>query len=226
MKILLIDGDSKLEFLLAALKAKGHELTVIDPDRRRCLKLADAFDVVAVCGDGTKKRTLANAGADQMDAVIALDDRDSVNLVACELAKKHFHVGLAYASVNNPQNVRLFKLLGVDKCVSTVDWIADQVEQDSLEDNIKKYLPIENGKVVICEAVLDEKSPALDKKLWELGFPPQSIVGCVIRGNDTIIPQGNTQLSAGDKIVLISTAQKVDEALALLSGGRKRKKTG
>ncbi|NLJ31529.1 MAG: TrkA family potassium uptake protein [Clostridiales bacterium] len=226
MKILLINGNDKADFLISALKAKGHTITVVDPDYSRCRALADTFEVTAFCGDGTKEVTLAKAGAEQADAVVALDVRDSVNLVACELAKNRFHVRLTYASVNNPKNVAVFKQLGVDKCVSEVDWIVNQVEQDSLEDNIKKYLPIENGRIVICEAVIGDRSPALNQKLWEIGFPPQSIVSCIIRGEETIIPQGSTQLAAGDKIVLISSSRKIDEALSLLSGGKPRKKTG
>lgn len=226
MNILLVNGWEKSGFLLAALKAGGHRPVVVDPDYDRCRALADTYEVPAFCGDGTKEQTLEKAGAGRMDAVIALDERDSANLVTCQLAKSRFHVKFAYTAVNNPKNAEIFKRLGVDHCASTVDWIADQVEQDSLEDNIKKYLPVENGKVVLCEAVLDERSSARDKKLWEIGFPSQSIVGCIIRGNETIIPQGSTQLRAGDKIILISSSQKADEALALLSEKSEQKTTG
>jgi trk system potassium uptake protein len=221
MNILLTNGNQKAGFLAEILQAKGHSLTVIDPDPERCRMFAGTYGVMTVCGDGTQARTLQNARAGQMDAVIAMDERDPVNLIVCELAKKRFRVRYAYAVVNDPQNIELFKKLGVDKYVNATRLLADFVEQDSLENNIKKYLPIENGKVVLCEIVLDERSPALNQKLWEIGFPPQSIVSCLIRGEETIIPQGNTELAAGDKIILISSSNVMNEALYLLDGIRR-----
>lgn len=217
MNILLINGNRQAEYLIAVLQAKGHIVTVIDPIYSRCQQLADAYEIPAICGDGTKERTLEKAGAGQANAVVALDSHDQVNLIACQTAKKRFHVPLAYASVNNPENVKTFKKLGIQKCVCTADWIMEQVEQDSLKDNLKKCLPIEDGKVVICEVILKERSPALHKKLWEIGFPPQSVISCILRENEAIIPQGNTELEAGDKAILISSSQRVQETLTLLS---------
>lgn len=81
---------------------------------------------------------------------------------------------------------------------------------------------MENGKVVICEIELDDKSPVLNKKLWEIGFPKDSIVGCIIRAEQTIIPQGNTELNKGDKVILLSSPEALEKINLLLSGGQSK----
>ena len=217
MNILLVEGNQKTRFLIKILKDNNHHVTVIGQDYSWCKTLSDTFEITAICGDGTKSYILKDAQADKMDVVIALGDEDSANLIVCELAKTQFHVKNVYAAINDPKNAHLFKKLGVDKCVSTVQLFAEIIERASIEDNIKKYLPIENGQIVICEVILDEKSPVLNKKLWEIGFPPQSMISCIIRGDQPIIPQGSTQLAAGDKAIVISSSDVVNQVLSILT---------
>lgn len=220
MKILLVNGEQKTEYLIKSLTAAGHRVTAVERDYERCKRLADTFEIVAVCGDGTEPRVLKDAQAGGMDAVVALSDSDAANLLTCELAKKVFHVKLAYALANDPQNTELFRTLGADRCVSPARLFSELIGQEALEDNIRNYLPIEDGKVVLFEIVLDDASPARNKKLWEIGLPPQSVVSCILRGDETVVPQGSTALEEGDRVVVVSSAKAVDEVLALLSGAK------
>ena len=222
MKILLVDGHQKANFLTKSLKAKGHDITVINEDYEWCKMLTTAHEVISVNGDGTKPYMLEEAGASGMDAVIALSNKDSRNLIICEIAKKQFHVKNTFAVVNDPKNVNVFKELGVNRCISATQMLADVIEQEAITENLKSYLPKENGKVAIYEIELDDKSPVLNKKLWEIGFPNDSIVGCIIRTDQTIIPQGNTELKTGDKVILLSSPEVLYKATLLLSGDQSK----
>lgn len=152
----------------------------------------------------------------------ALYYQDAANLIVSELAKKQFNVKHTFAIVNDPKNAELFQGFGVDKCVNTTRSFNKLIEQQAIEENIKKYLPIEDGQVVICDVVLTENSPAVNKKLWEIGFPAQSIIACVLRGEEIILPQGNTLLMAGDKAVVLSSAQSMEKTIILLNGKSKK----
>ena len=219
MKILLVGGHQKAYFLTKSLKAKGHDITVINEDHEWCTILTDTHEVKSVNGDGTKPYILEDAGASKMDTVIALSNNDSTNLIVCEIAKKQFHVKNTFAVVNDPENVKVFNKLGVNKCISVTQMLADVIEQEAITENLKSHLPMENGKAVIFEIELDDKSPALNKKLWEIGFPKDSTVGCIIRKEQTIIPQGNTEIKSGDKVILLSSPEVLDKITLLLSGG-------
>ena len=183
-----------------------------------CQALADAYEVPAICGNGTNADILRQAHTEKMDVVIALDDQDAANLVISELAKNEFHVKLTYAVVNNPKNIELFQGLGIDKCVNTTRILSDLVEQQAIEKNIRKYIPMENGRIVVCEVLLTEKSVALNKKLWEIGFPSQSTISCIMREEEIIIPQGNTVLKAGDKVVVLASSQVMEKTISMLVG--------
>lgn len=218
MKILLVGGHQKANFLTKSLKAKGHDVIIVNKDYEWCKILSNTHEVISVHGDGTKPYILEDAGISNVDIVIALINKDASNLIICEIAKKHFNVKNTIAIVNDPKNVLLFKQLGVNKCISATQMISDVIEQEALIENLQSYLPMENGKILIYEIELDSKSPVLNKKLWEINILKDSIIGCIIREDETIIPQGNTELKMGDRVILLSTQNSVTNITKLLTG--------
>ncbi|MHB8962213.1 MAG: potassium channel family protein [Saccharofermentanales bacterium] len=222
MNILLAGGHHDTNFLVKDLKANGHELMVVHEDSSWCQMIADKHEVMAVCGDASDAHTLELARADRMDVVIALYELDAKNLIICELAKNQFHVNQTYAIVNDPKNAGLFKRFGVDECINTVALFCRMIEQQAVEENIRKHLPTGDHPIKVYDIVLSGSAPSINKKLWEIGFPPESIVACIQRDGETIIPKGNTILLAGDKAIIISSVHAVDSVLALLSGKTKK----
>lgn len=218
MKILLVGGHQKANFLTKSLKAKGHDITIVNEDYEWCKMLSNTHEVKSVYGNETKPFILADAGASHMDMVIALTNIDASNLVICQLAKKQFKVKNTFAVVNNPKNVKIFKELGVNKCISAIQMLSDVIEQEAVVESLESYLPLENGKVLVCEIELDKKSPALNKKLSEINFPSESIIGFIIRGEKTVIPQGDTELEAGDKVIVLSSPEAFEKITVLLAG--------
>ncbi|MEL7606748.1 Trk system potassium uptake protein TrkA [bioreactor metagenome] len=129
MKILLVGGHTKLSYLAKLLKSSGHDVTIVNADKQLCEMLSDSHEVFAICGDGTKSSVLESANAAKMDAVIALTGNDASNLIICEISKKQFNIKTTLSIVNNPQNINMFKELGVDKCISAIQIFADFIEQ-------------------------------------------------------------------------------------------------
>lgn len=222
MNILLVGGHQKTQFLLKKLKLRQHSITVVNENSDFCTLLADEYEVNAVCGDGTNPETLQLARTDKMDMLVALQHKDASNLLICELAKRQFHVPKTVAVISDPNNIELFREMGVDRCLCTTDFLSDMIEQETISDHINNYFEIDNGKVLIFECAVPETSPVLGQKLWEIGLPPQSIIGSIIRGNETIIPQGNTELKKYDRAIIISTLDASDQTLEILTGKKNR----
>lgn len=215
MKILLVDGYDQLKFLTKSLKIRGHDITIINEDSKWCRVLSDTYEVISVHGDGTNSDILRQADASRMDIVVALNNKDASNLITCEIAKKEFNVKNTIAVVNDPDNIRLFEKFGVNKCVSSTQMVNNIIDQTSIVENIQNYLPLENGRVFISEIKLDKNSPVIGKKLWEISFPKESTVGCIIRGEQIIIPQGNIKLEVEDKVIVISIPEVVENINSL-----------
>ena len=70
--VLLVGGRSKAKSLAQSLLKKGYRVTVINKELSDCEKLAENEKLTVIHGDGTKPYVLEDAGAGNMELVIAL----------------------------------------------------------------------------------------------------------------------------------------------------------
>ncbi len=78
-------------------------------------------------------------------------------------------------------------------------------------DELKKNL--ETGGGTIEQAVIEDKSPFLGKKLKEVTLPEDALVGTIIRNEDVIIPDGETVFQLGDKVTLLGKRDDVEKTI-------------
>lgn len=218
MKIVIVGDGAKVSFLAESLIKKGHKLVIINHKKNECEVLADLKNVLVICGDGSKRFILEDADIYGFDLMIAIKSIDADNLVICLLAKKIFEIRRAFATVNNPSNIDVFKKLGINTSVSATYVLANIIEQMAFADQIIQYMPLENGKLQLIEVIIESSYTACGKQIMDLEFPDNSIIGCIIRGNNTIVPNGHTEIRSGDKLMIFTNVASQDLAISGLVG--------
>jgi trk system potassium uptake protein TrkA len=217
-RILLVGGYRKTISLINSLIKKGYKVTVINDDYEKCLHLAKIQGINVINGDGTKPFILEEAEANCANIAIALTNDDASNLIISELCKKKHHVPKTVALVSDPNKTEFFHKMGVDSVVCAISVITNIIEQNAIIEQISNSIPIGDGRVGITEIIIDDFSPVLGKKLWEIDLPREAIIGCILRGDITIIPRGDTRINSGDTLVLISSSLNKDDAITQLTG--------
>lgn len=217
-RVFLIGGFNKTIFLANSLLKKGYNVTAINNDYDKCHSLAEMEKLTVFHGDGSKPFILEDANAYNADIAIALTDRDDDNLVICELCKKKFHVKRTVAVISDPKKIDFFYRMGIDSVVCAVSTIASVIEQQAFLDEMATLVPIGEGRIKIAQVPISGSAPAVNKKLWEINLPKQVIVGCVMRGEKSMIPRGDTRILAGDVLVLISSDEHEIAAVQELTG--------
>ena len=215
-RILLIGGFRKAKTLAESLIKKGYKVTAVNDDRENCQSLAETDGLKVINGDGTLPSVLADAGADNCPIAIALTGKDEDNLVACQLCKKRFHVRKTISLVSSPSKTEFFLRMGIDSVICAVDKITAIIEQQAIVDKIYSSVSVAGGKISITEFKIGQDSAAADKKLKEINLPHEIIVGCILRGDDSIIPRGDTLVIAGDTLILISEKGEEEKAAKFL----------
>jgi K+ transport systems, NAD-binding component len=218
MRVLLIGGFRKTKHLANSLLKKGYKVTAINADPQNSKSLAEIDRLAVFCGDGTKPFVLEDASAHNADIAIALTKYDADNLVICELCKKKFRVKRTVALISDPKKTRFFYRMGIDSVVCATTAISSIIEQQAFLDEISTLVPVGEGRVKIAQVPIPAAAPAVDKKLMELRLPRQVIIGCIMRGENSMIPRGDTQILAGDVLVLISSGDDESAALQALLG--------
>lgn len=217
-KILLIGGRSKVKSLAVSLLSQGYRVAAINASREDCMMLAEVKGLSVYCGDGTKPYALDEAGASECFMAIALTSRDECNLVACQLCKKKFHVKKTVSLLGDPKKTDFFRQMGVDSVVCAISAVTGIIQQQAFIDEMINIIPVGYGRAQIVEVHIPEDAPAAGKKLWEIELPKEAIVGCLLRGDQTLIPRGDTRIHAGDTLVVISRSGQERAAIHGLTG--------
>lgn len=202
---IIIVGAGKVGVNLASLLlAQNHEVLLIEKDRSKIPELRHSFGESVMEGAGSRVQVLKEGGANRADVVVAVTEKDEDNLVICQLAKTIFHCRRTIARVHDPRHEDVFVKLGVDATVSSTRIIDSLIEEQvQAEDMVIPLLTLRGGSVEIIEFELSATSHAIGKKLKEIKPSEGSILISIIRKDDVILPKGETELQAGDRVVAL-----------------------
>lgn len=213
MRIVIVGGYNKADFLIDSLLKKNHKLVVVNEDKDYSEYLSMKYDISVVCGDPCKQYLLEEAEIDDFDILISLMEKDQDNFAICQTAKKIYNIKKVVCIVTDPKNVDIFKKLGLDTVISATYSISKLIEQASTIESLMNTLSLENEKIIMSEILIDKNYLSVGKKLSEIVFPENAIISCILRNNSMIVPNGNTVIEFGDKLFIISTPENQKEAL-------------
>jgi len=219
MRIAIAGAGNVGTYVAGDLHAKGHEIILIEQNKEIVQQLKDELDVVWVVGDACELYTLDTAVLTSCDVVVAATGDDEDNLVISLLAKQEFGVRRVVGRVNHPDNEWLFtESWGVDVAVSTPHLLTSLVEEAVSTGDLVRLLKLEQGKVALLEVTLAEGSPAEGKTVGGLEMPPDCTLVAIVRDRHVITPSSDTQLSAGDEVLALATAEAESDLREVLAG--------
>lgn len=217
-RALIIGSFNRGKVLASALMKSGYKVTIIYNQLEKCKILSEIEGLTVIHGDESKPYILEDADAYNADLVVALSQKDEDNLIISELCKKKFNVKKTIAVLNDPSKTELFYKMGVDSVVCDVNAITNLIEQQVLYDGIVKNIPTGDGRINISELPILSGYSSVGKKLWEMRLPKEAIIACIIRGEQIIIPRGDSRIEIGDKLIVIATTQDEMAAIKELTG--------
>jgi len=214
----IISGGGRVGRRVAkTLLESGIEVRVIESDHERAEIIAEELpDIMVFDGDATNKDILKEAGAHSADYYVALTGDDEKNVLSALLAK---NLGTKRSTVlyTKPDYIDLIESIGVDRAISVRLSTANEILSMLHLKGVVHLALIEEGKAEILEFMIHEKSKILGVPLYKAGFPKDSIVGIVVRGDEIIIPRGNFVSEIGDKLIIFSLPEAVKTVENILS---------
>lgn len=118
---IIIVGCGRVGALLATnLAAKGHDVTVIDPNADSFNRLPPDFSGRTVLGSGIDMDVQHRAGVEHADALVACTPGDNRNIAASQIAREVFRVPRVVARINDPLRAEVFHDLGLETVCPTL----------------------------------------------------------------------------------------------------------
>lgn len=202
----VIAGGGKVGRAIALdLLEEGHAVAIIEliPERVEPL-LQQSKDLLIIAGDATEVRYLAQARPERADVFVATTRTDEVNYVACQLARTSFEVQRVISRINFPRNEQLFERVGIEG-VSTTTLISKLIREQAAVGDLIRLYTFNKGTVNLVEIDLPTEGQAPRRTVAEMSLPTESILVAVFRGEQTVIPRGDTVLMPGDRLIALTT---------------------
>ena len=210
-RMIIVGGGNVGLFLARDLEASqpGVSLKIIEIERDRAQFLAEQLTrTVVIHGDALDHDILEEANVGLSEAVIAVSNDDEVNILASLLAKRA-GCQRAMTLVNNASYGPLVGNLGVDVAISPRETTVSTILQRIRRGRIHAVHSLRDGLAEIVEAEALETSPLVGKPLREAKLPSGLLVGAIVRGDEVIIPRGDTVIRAHDHVVVFAAAAAV-----------------
>ena len=200
--VMIIGGGKTGYYLAQELADFGVSVKLIEKDKQRCYYLSNHLrGVMVLCGDATDGSFLDNENLDEMDAVVTATGFDEENLLLALLAKQK-GIEDVISKVSHQGYKDLIESMGVDMALNPLDIITGTILRYVNGD--KKIISslLIQGQAEIIEIIASHKMKLTNMQLKDLNLPDGVLIAAIHRGNQVIIPSGNTEILEDDKVTI------------------------
>ncbi|MEQ9443736.1 MAG: Trk system potassium transporter TrkA [Cyclobacteriaceae bacterium] len=208
---LMILGGSKAGYHTARKLGNRYKIKLIERDKEKCFELADQLpEVLVINGDGRDVDLLQEEGLADMDAFIALTGDSETNIISCLVAKKQ-GVKKTIALVENMDYIHLSQNMGVDTMINKKLIAANFIFRYIREGDVVSITGIHGVEAEILEYEVNNNCKITNRRLRNLSFPGDAIIGGVIRDGKGHIALGNFEFENNDRVVVLSQRDALSE---------------
>ena len=215
MRTLVVGGGKVGSYLAQKLAKDGHLVSVIETNHELAMKVVVETGVIVFEGDGTDVDLLKRADVHRSDWVFAVTGKDDVNLVASQLAQT-LGAKNVLARLNNPANAPTFAALGLNT-VAVTDLMVDVIERDLKVHDLNSSTLLVHGKLSVSE--FEVGATFVPMMVQDIDLPESSLLVAIERGVDVIVPNGQTTVRPGDRLVVASSVASSGDVQVLFRAG-------
>lgn len=205
--------------ILASLVGEGHDVVAVDSNPKVVSEITNAYDVMAVCGNGADCEPLEEAGVAKAELLIAVTDSDEMNMLSCFMAKK---MGARHtiARIRNPEyNDRslgfMKQQLELSMAINPELLAAEELFRLLKFPSALKVETFSRRSYEMVELRLKSDSvlDGMSLKDMRQNYKAKFLVCVVQRDDQVVIPDGNFVLKSGDKIGVTATPAEIQKLL-------------
>lgn len=216
----IIGGGRLTYYLVGLLHRHSHEtkIKIIEMNKEKCEMLSVKFPrCLIINGDGTNEDIISDEITDKTGAVLCLTDRDEENAV---IALYSMQSGIRKVIVKiNHINLGMVKNLGLGSIVSPKSITSDQIIRykrglaNTAGDvkTIHKIFDNDEDKVEATEIQITKKAGCLNTPIKNIQMKKGILIGCIVRNSNIIIPSGESIMQLGDRVIIISKNDSINE---------------
>jgi trk system potassium uptake protein TrkA len=210
---MIVGGGTIAYYLAEQLLSMGIHVKIIERDKERCETLSELLPGASIInGDATDQSILMEEGINRADSFVSLTGIDEANIFLSLFAKSCSKAKIVTKinRISFDDIIDAFQLgsLIYPKYI-TAEYIIRYVRamQNTLGSNVETMYRLIENKVEALEFRIKNESIIVGKSLESLKIKKGILIACISHKGKIIRPNGQTQISVGDTVIVVTTHQ-------------------
>ena len=213
VKSVIIMGGGKTSVRAALTLPDNMHAKIIESSLERCEQLNQLIDrsnIMIIHGDGRDLGLLREEGIRNTQAFVALSGNAETNILACLTAKK-LGVRKTIAMVENLDYVSMAEGLDIGTIINKKTVAASHIFQMMMRADVRNLRTLMLADSEVAELVAAEGARVTKNPVKALGLPRGIAIGGLVRSGKGILVNGNTQIQAGDSVIVFCHRHVLDK---------------
>lgn len=209
-KVIIGGGSTTALYLAKILVDMGINVKIIEDNEKICEDIAEEIpQALVIKGDISDQNILFEEGIRECDAFVSLTSIDEENIVYSMFASS-LNVPKVITKINHINLDNITELAGIDSVVTPHSIAANLVlqyviaRQNGNNSSCEAIYNFKDNIFEIAEFKVKEDFKAKDKKIKDLHFKDNILIGAIQRGKNIIYPRGNDEIRLNDSILIVS----------------------
>lgn len=213
-RILIAGGGNIGTLVCRYLMRTGRKITLMETDYDRCKKLSERFpDALIINSDISDESIFEEEGLDRYDLIITATGDQELNILASVYAKSR-GIKRAVAVVEKTNYISIASQLGIDSTISPKNSTVDAILKFLRRGDIRSVHSLFDRKVGVAEVIefnAGQNTKIVGKKIKDIDLPQNSLILLISRGDENIIPSGDSVIDEGDTVLIIVSKASIEE---------------
>lgn len=214
---MLVGGGTIAYYLAKQLLSMGINVKIIEINRERCEQLSELLPkAVIINGDATNQNVLIEEGIAHCEAFVSLTGIDEGNIFLSLFARNSSKAKIV-TKVNRISFDDIINIFNLGSIIYpkfiTSEYIVRYVRgmQNSIGSNVETLYKIIENKVEALEFVVNNDTDVVGVPLEHLKTKDNLLIACVSHKGKIIIPNGKTEISVGDNVIIVTTQKGLND---------------
>ncbi|MGY8760737.1 MAG: Trk system potassium transporter TrkA [Nitrospinaceae bacterium] len=224
MRILIVGAGIVGYNLAQELSHEGHDIAIVDQDPERVRRITDTLDVMAVEGNACLPSVLMKAGIKSSEMLIAVTEKDEINLLSCFLASR-FEVPKRFARLRNMEFTAKDSIFSpeeifIDQAINPGQIIVETILKILETPGVVSVAEFADGEVLLREFDVPENAPIAGKTIEDIRNITQMdsfLIVAIVRDGELVIPKDQDILQAGDRFYTLIDKEFLPFLLPMLN---------
>lgn len=203
----LIAGGGTMSYYLAR-NLRNSEVMIIERDEERCRELNELLPRVTVVNGSVRDQNfLEGEGLTSCDALVSLTEIDELNVITSLLGNEH-NIPLIITRIGQLENTGFIANLPLGSvisprkfsCNAVVRYVRAMRNHDGAASAVHL---IADGQAEAIEFEVDPDTLYTDTPLKEIRLKRNIRLACIARGNEIMIPSGDSVFRTGDRVIVV-----------------------